>query len=189
MALSVSRSSTGGVRRNDTLGFFDLVIKHYASGNVSKHLQTLTVGDMMEVKGCYTKKVRRRARCGPRALARATPTHSEKRRAGDHAEHVQGDRDDCWWDRHHPDAAGVAATPARPNRARPTGLPRRGHRVAAPQVAEELLDQVEDTTKITLLYCNQSPADVPAPPPPPPPPTHPPLFDAVGRGGTLLLIV
>ncbi|CAN0026473.1 unnamed protein product [Ectocarpus sp. 8 AP-2014] len=40
---------------NDTKGHFDLVIKVYPEGNVSSHLFSLKVGDMVTVKGPFPK--------------------------------------------------------------------------------------------------------------------------------------
>ncbi|TKX23627.1 NADH-cytochrome b5 reductase-1 [Elsinoe australis] len=46
----VVRSYTPISSDNDT-GFFDLLIKSYPTGNISKHLTTLKIGDRMKVKG------------------------------------------------------------------------------------------------------------------------------------------
>ncbi|KAG8629888.1 hypothetical protein KVT40_001507 [Elsinoe batatas] len=46
----VVRSYTPISSDNDT-GYFDLLIKSYPTGNISKHLTTLKVGDKMKVKG------------------------------------------------------------------------------------------------------------------------------------------
>lgn len=40
---------------NSTKGFFDLVVKVYPGGKVSGYVDTLKVGDTLEVKGCFTK--------------------------------------------------------------------------------------------------------------------------------------
>ena len=41
---------------NSTKGYFDLVIKHYPDGLVSKYVEGLKAGDQISVKGPYTKK-------------------------------------------------------------------------------------------------------------------------------------
>ncbi|PNS20210.1 hypothetical protein CAC42_5660 [Sphaceloma murrayae] len=46
----VVRSYTPISSDNDT-GYFDLLIKSYPTGNISKHLTTLKIGDKMKVKG------------------------------------------------------------------------------------------------------------------------------------------
>ncbi|PWN35220.1 ferredoxin reductase-like protein [Meira miltonrushii] len=47
---NVQRSYTP-VSSDDERGFFDLMIKTYPNGNISKHMSTLKVGDKMQVKG------------------------------------------------------------------------------------------------------------------------------------------
>lgn len=39
------------ISSDENLGFFDLLIKSYPTGNISKHMGTLSIGDSMKVKG------------------------------------------------------------------------------------------------------------------------------------------
>lgn len=39
------------ISSDEDLGFFDLMIKSYPTGNISKHMATLNIGDVMKVKG------------------------------------------------------------------------------------------------------------------------------------------
>merc|ERR1712178_637919 len=41
----------------DTVGYFDLIVKSYQQGMISKHFSTLKVGDSVEMKGPVTKFV------------------------------------------------------------------------------------------------------------------------------------
>jgi len=43
------------ITTEDTLGYFDLLIKVYPQGNMSKHIDSLKIGDSLEVKGPIAK--------------------------------------------------------------------------------------------------------------------------------------
>ena len=52
------------ISSDEDLGYFDLLVKSYPTGNISKHLATLGAGDFMKVKGpkgamVYTPNMRR----------------------------------------------------------------------------------------------------------------------------------
>jgi cytochrome-b5 reductase len=49
-AIEIVRSYTP-ISSDTTPGYFDLLIKSYPTGNISKHMATLRVGDTMKVKG------------------------------------------------------------------------------------------------------------------------------------------
>merc|ERR1712166_1525600 len=52
---TVAKPYTPTTRDSSTTGHFDLVIKKYPQGNVSSFVHSLSVGDEISVKGCFTK--------------------------------------------------------------------------------------------------------------------------------------
>jgi len=104
---TVAKPYTPTTRDSSTTGHFDLVIKKYPQGNVSSFVHSLSVGDEISVKGCFTK------------------------------------------------------LPIKPNMKKEIGLIAGGSGLTPMlQVLEELLESSDDHTKLTLLFCNQTPADV-----------------------------
>merc|ERR1712086_624678 len=103
----VARPYTPVTRDSTTTGHLDLVVKNYPDGNVSTYLHSRQVGDLIKLKGCFTK------------------------------------------------------TKLVPNKHKEIGMIAGGSGITPMlQVIEELLEAPEDTTKMTLLFCNQTPDDI-----------------------------
>merc|ERR1712166_1089691 len=104
---TVARPYTPTTRDSTTTGHFDLVIKKYEQGNVSSYVHGLSVGDELNVKGCFTK------------------------------------------------------LEIKPNMKKEIGMIAGGSGLTPMlQVIEELLESGDDQTKLTLLFCNQTPDDI-----------------------------
>merc|ERR1712039_48663 len=95
------------ITTNDQAGYFELLVKGYPTGVVSKYLTSLKPGDAVEVKGPFPKK---------------PYTANMKKKVG-------------------MIAGGSGITPML-------------------QVIKEILKNPADKTEITLIFCNQTPADI-----------------------------